>query len=104
MIVRRFTAKAAPDKALAYYAFFRNTLTAELRKIPGHRGALVLSEAGRKNTKITVLTFWDSMESITRFAGADATHAVLEPEARALLASFDDEVTHYTVEVDTFER
>jgi len=101
MIVRRFRAKATLGNAKAYAVFFRDVLTPQLRQIPGHRGALVLSEERRKNTRIIVLTFWDSMEAIEKFAGANVNRAVVEPEARALLSSFDDEVTHHTVEVDT---
>ena len=103
MIVRRFRAKATIANAKAYAVFFRDVLTPQLREIPGHRGALVLSEVRRKNTRITVLTFWDSIDAIMRFAGDDPTQAVVEPEARALLSSFDPEVTHHTVEVDTLE-
>lgn len=102
MIVRRFTARATAEKAKAYCSFFRDTLTPELRKIEGHRGALVLSRPTRRgDVKITVLTFWESMDAIAKFAGEKPTRAVVEPEARALLSDFDDEVTHHTVEVDT---
>jgi hypothetical protein len=44
-----------------------------------------------------VLTLWDSMEAIRRFAGPEPNKAVIEPEARAALASFDEYVTHFEV-------
>ncbi len=44
---------------------------------------------------------WDSLEAITRFAGANLDHAVVEPAAQAALASYDPTVTHHTVVVDT---
>jgi hypothetical protein len=40
------------------------------------------------------------MESIARFAGADPTVAVVEPEAEALLIRFDTRVEHFDVRVD----
>jgi heme-degrading monooxygenase HmoA len=102
VIVRRFRARASAENAKAYYAFFHDTLTPELRKIEGHRGALIFSRPTKHgDVRITVLTFWESMDAITRFAGEKPTRSVLEPEARALLSDFDDEVTHHTVEVDT---
>jgi heme-degrading monooxygenase HmoA len=101
MIVRRFRAKATAKNAKAYAVFFRDTLTPQLKQIPGHRGAVVLSEERKKNTRITVLTFWESMDSIRRFAGANPTVAVIEPEIKPLLDSWDDTVTHLDVEVDT---
>ncbi len=48
-----------------------------------------------------MLTLWDSLEAITRFAGANLDHAVVEPAAQAALASYDPTVTHHTVVVDT---
>jgi heme-degrading monooxygenase HmoA len=99
MLVRRFSARATAEKAAKYYAFFRDTLTPALRQIPGHHGALVLSRAGEP-VEITVLTFWDSLESIAAFAGDVPNKAVVEPEARAILASFNDEIEQFTVELD----
>jgi heme-degrading monooxygenase HmoA len=101
MIVREFHATVEPGNAKKYYAFFRDTLTLELRKIPGHRGALVLSRASGETTHITVLTFWESEDSVRRFAGDTPNKAVIEPEARAILSSFDDHVTQHTVALDT---
>jgi len=102
MIVRRFTARASAENAKAYYTFFHGTLAPQLRNIPGHRGALVLSrETRRGDVRITVLTFWESMDAITRFAGDKPARAVVEPEARALLDEFDGDVTHHAVEVNT---
>ena len=51
-------------------------------------------------TKVTVLTLWDSMAAIERFAGADVTAAVVEPEAQAFLTRFDSRVEHFEVLVD----
>lgn len=101
MIVRQWKARASADGAVAYAAFFRGTLVAQLEGIAGHRGALVLTSASGGEVEITVLTFWDSMEAVARFAGADPARAVVEPEARAVLGSFDDRVSHLEIAVDT---
>jgi heme-degrading monooxygenase HmoA len=105
MLVRYFTAAVWRANAPKYYTFFRNTLTPELERIPGHRGALVLSNDDDGDPlHITVLTFWESEEAIARFAGDTPTRAVVEPEARELLASFNDIVRQYVVEVDTLQH
>jgi heme-degrading monooxygenase HmoA len=101
MIARRFGAVTTPTNAPHYYAYFRDKLAPELSKIPGHRGALVLSRELTESIAITVVTFWESMEAIRAFAGDSPNRAVVEPEGRAWLSSFDDEVTHNAVEVDT---
>ena len=101
MIARRWTARATADGATAYVAFFERILVPQLAGLEGHRGALVstrASGAGEASVvEITVLTFWESMEAIGRFAGAAPERAVVEPEARAVLLSFDDRVTHEEV-------
>lgn len=102
MIARSWKARATAEGAKAYAAFFEAHLVPRLNRIDGHRGALVLTgprEGG--GVEITVLTFWQSSEAVARFAGGDARRAVVEPEARAVLASFDDEVSHLEVALDT---
>jgi heme-degrading monooxygenase HmoA len=101
VIVRRFRARATAENAKAYAVFFRDTLTPKLKEIPGHRGALIFSDARNKSTRLTVLTFWDSMDAIKRFAGDNPTVAVIEPEVKHLFNSYDDTVEHYELEVDT---
>jgi heme-degrading monooxygenase HmoA len=102
VIARRWTARATAEGAQAYVAFFRRVLVPQLDGIDGHRGALVTTMArepgaGGAIVDITVLTFWESMDAIARFAGAAPERAVLEPEARAVLQSFDDRVSHEEV-------
>jgi hypothetical protein len=43
------------------------------------------------------MTVWDSMTSIRKFAGAEAERAVVAPEAKAVLVSFDEFVRHYEI-------
>ena len=100
-LVRHFVAKATRSNAGKYYAFFQNTLAPKLKEIRGHQGALVLSNDRGGEVTITVLTFWESDEAIRAFAGDDPGKAVIEPEARAILSSFDLHVTRMAVEVDT---
>lgn len=105
MLVRYFTATVARANAPKYFTFFRNMLTPELERIPGHRGALVLRHDDASDpVQITVLTFWESIDAIRRFAGETPNRAVVEPEALAILESFDEIVTQHVVELDTLQR
>jgi heme-degrading monooxygenase HmoA len=102
MIARLFHASASAERAPTYAAFFRDRLLPELAAIPGHRGALVMDRPHPSGeVAITVITFWDSMQAIERFAGDHPERAVVEPEARAILSSFADEVVHWTVQVSS---
>ena len=104
MIARSWTARATADGARAYLAFFEASLVPQLSKIDGHRGALVLTHPREREVDLTVLTFWDSEEAVARFAGDTPERAVVEPEARAVLSSFDDRVTLHQVMLDTSRR
>jgi heme-degrading monooxygenase HmoA len=100
VIVRSWSARATAAGADAYVAYFRGTLRPSLQGIDGHRGALVVTRGAGEDVTVTVLTFWESMAAIRRFAGADATASVVEPEARAILTSFDAVVEHVDVGLD----
>jgi heme-degrading monooxygenase HmoA len=101
MIARSWTARATVEGGAAYLAFFRETLAPALAHLDGHRGALVFDRPTDDGVEITVLTFWESMDAVERFAGATPERAVVEPEARAVLRDFDPVVTHSNVRVDT---
>jgi heme-degrading monooxygenase HmoA len=103
VIARRWTARASDEGARAYVAFFEGVLVPQLDRIEGHRGALVMTRSAEDGdgVDITVLTFWASMEAISRFAGPAPDRAVVEPDARALLLDFDERVAHEEVAVHT---
>ena len=74
-----------------------------LRAIDGHRGAYLLRRVVDSAIEFVVLTLWDSMATVRRFAGAEPEKAVVDEEAKAILTSFDDKVTHYEI-VQGMER
>ena len=94
MLARLWRGRAkTPADAAAYQRHVTARVLPALKEIPGHRGAQVL----RREEEFLVITFWESMDAIRRFAGEDPERAVVEPEARAVLAEFDDVVRHYEV-------
>jgi heme-degrading monooxygenase HmoA len=47
--------------------------------------------------EFVVLTLWESMDAVRKFAGPKLENAVVEPEARAALTEFDKFVAHFEV-------
>src|SRR5262245_11389303 len=84
----------------AYQRHVTKTVFPALAAIRGHRGARVLRREDAGRTEFLVMTFWDSMDAIRKFAGDRPERAVVEPEARAVLSEFDDFVRHYEVAHD----
>jgi heme-degrading monooxygenase HmoA len=101
VIVRAFHATATAGGADAYREHFTRSVLPALQRIDGYQGAYLLRRDHDRHVELQVLTLWDSLEAITRFAGANLDHAVVEPAAQAALASYDPTVTHHTVVVDT---
>jgi len=96
-IVRIWKGRTTAANAERYIQHLINTVFPELLAIPGYRGVYLLRRAINGAIEFVVLTLWDSMSAIRKFAGADAEKALVAPQAQALLSSFDDFVNHYEV-------
>lgn len=95
MILRLWKARATAQGAAQYVQYVTTKVFPALWAIEGHRGAYLLGRVLDGWTELVVLTLWQSMEAVRRFAGANAEKAVVEAEARAILTSFDDSVIHF---------
>ncbi|MEV7806863.1 antibiotic biosynthesis monooxygenase [Microbispora sp. NPDC088329] len=100
MIARIWRASATPEGADGYERHFTGAVLPSLRDVDGHRGAYLLRrDAGDGRVELQVMTLWESMDAIGRFAGADPATAVVEPGAQAVLLGYDTTVTHHVVAV-----
>jgi heme-degrading monooxygenase HmoA len=100
MIARMWSGTARPEHADAYVIHLQQKTLPQLASIPGHHGAYILRRVqagGTDLVEFTVITLWESLDAIARFAGADPEVAVVPPEAQALLASYDDRAVHWEV-------
>jgi uncharacterized protein (TIGR02246 family) len=96
MIARTWRGVAkTPAKADSYERHVTHEVLPALTSIPGHRGGRVLRRDDGGRVEFLVITMWDSMDAIRAFAGAHPEKAVVEPDARAVLAEFDEVVRHY---------
>ena len=97
LILRMWKAWSTVEKSGEYVQHATNKVFPSLRAIAGYRGAYLLRRAVDGAIELVVLTLWDSLETIRKFAGDEPEKAVVEPEARAVLRSFDDRVTHFEI-------
>jgi uncharacterized protein len=97
LILRMWKARSTVEKSGEYVQHATRKVFPTLRAIVGYRGAYLLRRTVDGVIELVVLTLWDSMEAIRRFAGDEPEKAVVEPEARAVLRSFDDCVTHFEI-------
>ncbi len=99
MIARIWHAQAAGPGADAYQRHFTGAVLPELKSIAGFRGAYLLLERSGEGVGIQVVSLWESMEAVGRFAGDDPGVAVVGPAAQAVLTAYDRTVSHHEVVV-----
>jgi heme-degrading monooxygenase HmoA len=102
MIARIWHGWTTPANADAYEALLKEEIFVgiEERHIRGfQRIQLLRRDSGAEVEFITVMWF-DSLDAVREFAGADHEAAVVPPKARAVLARFDARSQHYEVEAE----
>ncbi len=97
MIVRIWRGRATPANADAYRRHVAEHVYPSLGEIDGHLGAFLLHREESGGVEFLAVTLWDSLDTISGFAGEDIETAVVEPQARAVLAEYDDVARHYDV-------
>jgi heme-degrading monooxygenase HmoA len=80
-----------------YAAYMDRTGVAEYRQTPGNRGVYILRRFVDDRCELVMLTLWDSIDAVKRFAGEDHEQAVYYPEDERFLIERDDTTTHYEV-------
>src|SRR2546423_13710844 len=100
MIARVWSGSARVGHARQYLDYLEQHTMPALTAIDGYRGAYVLRRDRPDGLdQFLVVTLWDSLDAIRRFAGADAEAAVVPGEAQAHLFAYEDRAVHYEVMV-----
>jgi heme-degrading monooxygenase HmoA len=97
MIARIWRATASHAKASAYHRHFAEKVVMHLETIAGYEGASLLQREVDGGVEFLAVTLWKSVDSIRGFAGPDPAVAVVDPEAQAVLTTFDRTVHNYEV-------
>jgi heme-degrading monooxygenase HmoA len=95
MITRVWHGWTSPNNADTYEALLKAEILPGIHRIPGYRGATLLRRNDGKEVEFITLTYFDSMESVRKFAGEDYEQAVVPAEARKVLNHFDQRSVHY---------
>lgn len=101
MIVRQWRGRTTAANAEAYFRHVTEKVFPSLAELAGHRGAYLLRRTvdgpSEEHVEFLAVTLWTSLEAIQAFAGPDIDVAVLEPQAKAVLADADRLAAHYEV-------
>lgn len=72
------------------------------RNISGYKGIQLLRRELPDETEFITIMWFDSIDSVKQFAGADHEKAVVPAKARKILSRFDAVSQHYSVVTDSF--
>lgn len=97
MIARMWRGLAIPGRADDYVKHLKQSVVPELRQIGGFRGIYLLRRKLSDDVEFVVMTLWESMDAIRKFAGENPEIAVVAPAARALFQEYDTEVKHFEI-------
>jgi heme-degrading monooxygenase HmoA len=101
MIARTWRGATRAEDAERYVEYLHATGIREYRETPGNQGVLALRRLDGERAEFLLVTLWDSMEAVRRFAGDDVERAVFYPEDERYLVERDERVRHYEVVYQT---
>jgi heme-degrading monooxygenase HmoA len=97
MIARIWQGRIRACDVEEYRAYISATGLVDYRSTPGNLGAEMLTRVDGDVAHVITLSFWNNLESIHAFAGADVTRARYYPEDARFLLDFPERVEHYDV-------
>jgi len=97
MIARIWHGITAAAKADAYLDYLNQTGVPDYQVTAGNRGVYVLRRIEGDVAHFTLISLWDSMAAIEKFAGSEPEQARYYPEDKEFLLEFEPTVTHYEV-------
>lgn len=96
MILRSWRGRTRIADAEAYLAFLRAVVLPEFEAL-GSPGAYITRRDAGELVEFSVLSLWESMDAVRRFAGPDPEQAVIPAEAERLLVDYDRRAEHHEV-------
>lgn len=97
MIARTWHGRVPRAKAAEYEDYLRATGLPDYARTAGNRGVYLLRRDEGDVTHFTTLTFWESLDAVRAFAGADYERAKYYPQDDDYLLEREPFVTHSSV-------
>lgn len=101
MISRQWKGILIKGKENQYIQFLRNTVFKEMETIEGFVSAQILHNEIDEGTEFMIITEWENLEVIKKFAGENLEAAVVEEFVQKIMIRYDRTVRHYEVDYKT---
>ncbi len=97
VIARIWKGRTLAAKADEYEKYLNASGIAKLLAIPGNLGAEMLRRTDGDKAEFVVISYWESIDAVKRFAGPDYQKAVILERDREYLLEVEPYVLHYDV-------
>jgi heme-degrading monooxygenase HmoA len=97
MIARTWHGAVPSHLSDEYFRYLMDTGVPDLKATRGNRGVFVLRRVEGGVAHFQLISLWDSLDAIEKFAGADIDRARYYPEDEQYLQELEPTVTHYEV-------
>ena len=97
MIARVWRGYTRAEDADEYTAFLKSRGFSDYEGTPGNEGAILFRQASGETAEFVLISFWQDLDAVRRFAGPDAEKAIYYPEDARFLLGREPRVTHYEV-------
>ncbi len=97
MVARLWHGRTLTAKADDYEKYLQASGVKKILATDGNHGVEVLRRTDGSQTDFIVISYWESIDAVKRFAGADYQRAVILPRDGEYLIDVEPEVVHYEV-------
>lgn len=97
MIARTWRGAVPAERADAYHDYLLRTGIPDYRATAGNMGVYVLRRVESGVAHFMIVTLWESIEAVRRFAGDDPARARYYPKDAEFLLELPAEAEHYDV-------
>jgi len=100
VIARIWHGRTLTSKADEYYDYLKEAGINKIEAIEGNLGAQVLRRPDGKATEFVVISYWESLDAIKKFAGEDVDKTHFLPKDSEYLLEMEPKVRHFEVAYD----
>lgn len=97
MIIRLWRGKTSLEKADAYEALMKKLAAPDYSSVAGLQAYYFSRHDHSDYAEFLLITHWDSIEAVKRFAGDDYVKAKYYEEDKEFLLDFPEKVEHFEV-------
>lgn len=103
LIARIWHGKTKTAKADEYERYLREAGISKIKVIDGNKGVQLLRKTTDGTTEFMVISYWESVDAIKKFAGEDYQKAYQLPRDTEFLVEPETLVQHYEVRLNEWK-